>query len=291
MVHPGKAKSSVVAFSLAFSVGAFGAGCATTNSKQAGERKILQDVAEQIKALDARMAEGQKKAETELDSVRVALSEVSQKQLAQEQRLTSLEAKILQNTSGKPSLKPIPIMPPKVSFPAPQKPQKSPSLAPMPLSLEPLFEAKEEPNQTVSAVTKEFELLESIQDPAVKLLLQAKKALLQGDYTKARAVAQDLVLRHPEAEVGDDAQFLVGDSYFAQGLFANALYEYDTVVVRYPKGNKAPEALLKEAECYERLNLKEDALKVLGRLMRNYPDAPESVQARERMARLTSPAA
>jgi len=290
-VHPGKVKSSVVAFSLAFSVGAFGAGCATTNSKQAGERKILQDVAEQIKALDARMAEGQKKTETELDSVKVALSEVSQKQLAQEQRLASLEAKILQDTSNKPNLKPIPIMPPKVSFPAPKKPQKSPSLAPMPLSLEPQFDAKEEPNQTVSAVTKEFELLDSIEDPAVKLLLQAKKALLQKDFAKARAVAQDLVLRHPEAEVTDDAQFLVGDTYFAQGLFANALYEYDTVVVRYPKGNKAPEALLKEAECYERLNLKEDALKVLGRLIRNYPDAPESVQARERMARLTSPAA
>jgi tol-pal system protein YbgF len=281
----------VVAFSLAFRVGAFGAGCATTNTKQAGERKILQDVAEQIKALDARMAEGQKNIETELDRVRVALSEVSQKQLAQEQRLTSLEAKSLQGTSGKPSLTPIPIMPPKVSFPAPQKPQKSPSLAPMPLRLDPLFEAKEEPNQTVSAVTKEFELLDSIEDPAVKLLLQAKKAVLQRDFAKARAVAQDLVLRHPKAEVGDDAQFLVGDTYFAQGLFANALYEYDTVVVRYPKGNKAPEALLKEAECYERLNLKEDALKVLGRLIRNYPDAPESVQARERMARLTSPAA
>jgi len=113
----------VVAFSLAFSVGAFGAGCATTNSKQAGERKILQDVAEQIKALDARMAEGQKNIETELDSVRVALGEVGQKQLAQEQRLTSLEAKILQDTSGKPSLTPIPIMPPKVSFPAPQNPK------------------------------------------------------------------------------------------------------------------------------------------------------------------------
>jgi len=94
-----------------------------TNSKQAGERKILQDVAEQIKALDARMAEGQKNIETELDSVRVALGEVGQKQLAQEQRLTSLEAKILQDTSGKPSLTPIPIMPPKVSFPAPQNPK------------------------------------------------------------------------------------------------------------------------------------------------------------------------
>ena len=291
MLHPGKAKNSLAAFSLAFSVGAFGAGCATTNSQQAAERKILQDVAAQIKALDARTAEGQKKTETELDSVRVALSEVAQKQLTQEQRLTSLETKGSQEAYGQPGLKPIPIMPPKVSFPALQKPQKSPSLAPIPFKAEPLFEAKEEPNQTVSAVTKEFELLESIEDPAVKLLLQAKKALLQRDYAKARAVAQDLVSRHPEAEVGDDAQFLLGDTYFAQGLFANALYEYDTVVVRYPKGNKAPEALLKEAECYERLNLKEDALKVLGRLIRNYPDAPESVQARERMARLTSPAA
>ena len=295
MVHPGKAKSSVVAFSLAFSVGAFGAGCATTNSRQAGERKILQDVAAQINALDARMAEGQKKTDAELDRIRVALGEVGQKQLAQEQRLTSLEAKSFQEASVKPSLKPMPIMPPKVSFPVPQKPQKSPSLAPVPLRLEPQFEPKfepkEDPNQAVNAVTKEFELLESIEDPAVRLLLRAKKALLQKDYAKARAVAQDLVLRHPEAEVGDDAQFLVGDTYFAQGLFANAVYEYDTVVVRYPKGNKAPEALLKEAECYERLNLKEDALKVLDRLIRNYSDAPESVQARERMARLASPAA
>ena len=273
-------------------MGVFAAGCATTNPQQANERKILQDVALQINALDAKISDGQKKTEAELDRLRVALNDVGQRQLTQEQRLASLETKSLKEAYGSPEegVKPVPVLPPKASFPSFQKPQKPPSLAPIPFSPMPTL-GKEQASQTVNAVTKEFELVESIDDPAVKLLLQAKKALLQKDFSKARATAQDLLSRYPEAEVGDDAQFLAGDTYFLQGLFANALYEYDTVVVRYPKGNKAPEALLKEAECYERLNLKEDALKVLGRLIRTYPDTPESVQARERMARLASPSA
>lgn len=177
---------------------------------------------------------------------------------------------------------PIPLMPP----------QKAPAIPPVPLDLHPPLNDQDNGKiNSVEAVQRDLDLFESIEDPALKLFLGAQKAYIEKDYPKARARAQELLSRHPDAEVADDAQFVLAESFFAQGLFANAIYEYDAVATRYPKGNKAPEALLKEAECYERLNLKEDALRVLGRLIRSYPKDPRSVQARERMARLTSPSA
>jgi tol-pal system protein YbgF len=262
-------------------------GCATTKSQHQSERKILQGVSAQIKALEGHMGENQKKTQEQLDRLWVGLNDSRQRQQGQEERIVSLESKEASQPLSLRGSEPKPLMPTSAPLVSSKKP---PSIPPVPLGLHlPLDDQAHEKSPSAEAVQKALQLFESIEDPALKLFLRAQKAYIEKDYPRARALAQELLSRHPDAEVADDSQFLLAESFLAQGLFANAVYEYDAVVTRYPKGNKAPEALLKEAECYERLNLKEDTLKVLGRLIRSYPEAPQSVQARERIARLTSP--
>lgn len=272
----------LAAISASFMMG----GCATTKFQQENERKILQDVVTQMKALEDRVDESQKKTEEKFDRLWVGLNDLRHRQKAQEEKLAALEYGETPPLSFE-GPKPKPFTPPPVRV---KPPKKTRNIPPVPLRLHPpLHNQGSEKASSVGTVQKDLKLLESIEDPTFKLFLKAQKAYIEKDYPKARAAAQQLLSSYPEAELADDAQFLLAESFFAQGLFANALYEYDTVATRYPKGNKAADALLKEAECYERLNLKEDALKVLGRLIRSYPNALQSVQAKEFIAKLTSP--
>ena len=119
-------------------------------------------------------------------------------------------------------------------------------------------------------------------DP-VRLYDQATLDLTQGRYGLALQGYRDFLRRFPAAELADNAQYGVGECFFAQVAFDSAAVEYAKVPASYPKGDRVPAAMYKLSLCQERLGRSAEARKSMEDLVRLYPNASESQLARDRL--------
>jgi len=122
----------------------------------------------------------------------------------------------------------------------------------------------------------------------------------KGSYALAIAGFREFLRRYPEHELADNSQYWIGECNFslARG-YANAgqqerylqslelaVQEFKKVVANYPRGDKAPTALYKEALALLELKQPGVAQTRLQYLVDNFPQAEETQLARERLAAL-----
>jgi len=122
-----------------------------------------------------------------------------------------------------------------------------------------------------------------VQGDPNQLYDQASQDLTQGRYGLALQGFRDFVRRFPAAELADNAQYGVGECFFAQSQFDSAATAYAQVEGTWPKGDRVPAALYKLALSRERLGKKDDAKKVFEDLVKRFPNSGEAQLARERL--------
>jgi tol-pal system protein YbgF len=124
-------------------------------------------------------------------------------------------------------------------------------------------------------------------DPAAananQLYDQASQDLAQGRYALALQAFREMRAQFPSGEMADNAQYGVGESFFAQSMFDSAAIEYARVDSLYPQGDKVPAALYKLALSQEKLGRTSEAKKSFEELVRRYPLSGEAQLARERL--------
>jgi len=122
----------------------------------------------------------------------------------------------------------------------------------------------------------------------------------KGSYSLAIAGFREFLRRYPEHELAGSAQYWIGEAYLslargftdsAQGEKASesleqAVQEFKKVLANYPRAEKVPTALYKEALAL--IDLKQPVLAQarLQYLVDNFPRAEETSLARERLAAL-----
>lgn len=122
----------------------------------------------------------------------------------------------------------------------------------------------------------------------------------KGSYALAIAGFREFLRRYPEHDLSDNAQYWIGEAQLAiarsqadagksdlagQAL-QQAVQEFRKVVANYPRGDKAPTALYKEALVLIELKQPQLAQQRLQYLVDNFPQAEETPLARERLAAL-----
>ena len=112
---------------------------------------------------------------------------------------------------------------------------------------------------------------------------QAAMDLTQGRYPLALQGFRDYLRRYPTAELADNAQYGVGECFFAQSRFDSAAAEYARVDDLYPKGDRVPAALYKLALSQENLGRTDASRKTLQDLVKRFPQSGEAQLARERL--------
>ncbi|MBS1984720.1 MAG: tetratricopeptide repeat protein [Bdellovibrionales bacterium] len=89
---------------------------------------------------------------------------------------------------------------------------------------------------------------------AQKDLERALSLYGSGEESQALVSFTDFMRRYPENSRVPEAQFYIGEIYFHQRKFNEALEEYGKVVVgRGMKSAKAGDAILRRGECYQKL--------------------------------------
>jgi len=99
---------------------------------------------------------------------------------------------------------------------------------------------------------------------------RAQDLFLSGRYDEARTRFSELIAEYPDSSLADNAFFWSGEAYYAEKNFSDALANFRAVVERYPRGNKAPDALLMMGLCNEKIGESEKAALLFKRLAKEY---------------------
>jgi TolA-binding protein len=122
----------------------------------------------------------------------------------------------------------------------------------------------------------------------------------KGSYPLAIAGFGEFLRRFPEHGFADNAQYWIAESHVglarthanagqvdkATAELEQAVQEFRKVLANYPRGDKAPTALYKEALALLELRQSQAAESRLQYLVENFPQAAETPLARERLSAL-----
>ena len=103
-----------------------------------------------------------------------------------------------------------------------------------------------------------------------------------GDYKGAATALDAFVKRYPESAYAANAQYWLGNAYYAQRDCKSAISAQQAVVKNYPDSPKAADAMLNIASCYTELKDKANTTKTLNALIARYPDSSAAQTAKER---------
>ncbi len=114
-----------------------------------------------------------------------------------------------------------------------------------------------------------------------------------GDFTKGKYDLsvegfKTFLEKYPGGELSPQAQYYLGESYYAQNELEKAQAEFELVEKNYPKSDSVAPARLKKAICLEQQGLERDAIAVYKALTKDFPGSPEAFTAKERLGTLSS---
>lgn len=89
--------------------------------------------------------------------------------------------------------------------------------------------------------------------------------------------------KYPRHEYADNAQYWLGEAFYASKDYQHALVEFRATIETYPRGNKVPDALLKVGYCYSALGQADKARAVLEQVVNLYPKTEPAALAAKRL--------
>ena len=107
--------------------------------------------------------------------------------------------------------------------------------------------------------------------------------ITKGNYDLALAGFNEFIKRFPKHDLADNAQYWIGEGYYAQKKYEPALTEFEKVVGNYPGKDKEPAALYKMGLCLQEMGDKAKARQYWQLLSKKYPKSPEAALAKDKM--------
>ena len=107
-----------------------------------------------------------------------------------------------------------------------------------------------------------------------------------GDYKGAASALATFVRSYPASGYAANAQYWLGNAYYALRDYKNAIAAQEVVVSTYRDSPKAPDAMLNIATSYTELKDKKAAKKALQDLVKQFPDSSAAKTAKDRLASL-----
>lgn len=114
----------------------------------------------------------------------------------------------------------------------------------------------------------------------------AMELFKSGDYKAAANALQDFVKRYPQSAYAANAQYWLGNAYYAQRDYKNAIAAQEGVVSNYGSSPKAADAMLNIATNYRELGDDKSERKALQQLVKQFPDSSAAGTAKDRLASL-----
>jgi tol-pal system protein YbgF len=123
---------------------------------------------------------------------------------------------------------------------------------------------------------------EETPDPAT-LYMEGYHDTMDKNFTGAMETFERFLAQFPDHELADNAQYWMGEIYYARGDWERAILEFDKVVKKYPAGDKVADSLLKQGYSFEKLGDMKTAKILLRRVVEEFPQSETAKRAKERL--------
>ncbi len=117
-------------------------------------------------------------------------------------------------------------------------------------------------------------------------LAQAQEG--KGERSVARELYEEFVKKWPSDPRSADAHFRLGELWFGDKRYREAILEYGKVAQDFPRSDKAPDALLRTGESMMALDLNDDARGLFEEVTKRYPHTTAARRAKARLAELAA---
>lgn len=119
-----------------------------------------------------------------------------------------------------------------------------------------------------------------------KLYRNAYNDFIKGNYELAIVGFKDYIAQNASSNMADNAQYWIGECYYTQGKYQDAIGAFEKVLNDYPNSDRIPPALLKKGYALLESGKSNEGKTTLTNLMRDYPTSEESKLAQERLKHL-----
>ena len=109
---------------------------------------------------------------------------------------------------------------------------------------------------------------------------------LRGNYDLAILGFRQYYETFAETDLADNASYWIGESYYRQKRFQDAIREFDVVINQFPNSDKIASALLRKGYAYLELGEQSKGVVQLQNVIRRYPRSDEANLARQQLATL-----
>lgn len=106
------------------------------------------------------------------------------------------------------------------------------------------------------------------------------ESLKAGDMPAARTQLTAFIDQQPQHELVSNARYWIGETFYSEKNYEQAILEFQEIIKQFPKMEKAPSAMLKQALAFKALKDIKSSRYVLGRLVQDYPKSEEAKRAR-----------
>jgi len=104
--------------------------------------------------------------------------------------------------------------------------------------------------------------------------------LQRGAYAEAELALKAFVAQHPKDPLAGNAQYWLGETYYARSDFQNAAVTFAQGYQKYPKSSKAPDNLLKLGMSLGQIGQKDNACTAFKQLAKQFPTASAAIKDR-----------
>ncbi len=212
-------------------------------------------------ALEAQMAQQRKEALTKSGRKQQAKTiYATQKKV----RKSPAEEAMIPATRPQPTTKPAPE----------KKTEKHPPVAPIP----PTSDSSSPASLQAAPATPAVMQINS-------QLAEGKRLMAQKRYQQAFQIFEKISMDGTSAE-RISARFMMGECQFAMKQYDLAAVHYQAVVAKSPKDRMAPQALIRQAQAFEKMADKETAKLIYSKIVKRYGDSPQATEAEKKLSTL-----
>jgi tol-pal system protein YbgF len=115
---------------------------------------------------------------------------------------------------------------------------------------------------------------------------QAMRLFRSGDFPGARAGFTRFLGLYPKTDLASNAQFWLGECYFTEKQYDEAIVAYDKVVKEHPKSEKVSSALVKMGMAFLEKGDKKTGVILLKKVIREYPQSNQAQIAQRKLAQV-----
>jgi tol-pal system protein YbgF len=109
------------------------------------------------------------------------------------------------------------------------------------------------------------------------IYLDAYQALKEGRTGEARGKFKSLLNDYSENEYSDNARFWIGESYYKDGSYEDAILAYEELFKKNADSDKVPGAMLKQGLAFYALKEKKTGQLILEKLIEKFPDSEQQL--------------